>query len=148
MNISDPDGRSVSSEINKFDDVMYQLAAAGGCRQVIADESVDLFNRAWCVAEMAEAKRLRMPMALKVASRAAILQRSGALENLDVRRMRASSETDKELILDKIRSSADVDHFNTELQLQSLIFDPQSGLLASWSAMDSMQRMAHLLGAC
>ena len=97
---------------------------------------------------MAEAKRLQMPMALKVASRAAIMQRSSAWENLDVRRMRASSETDKELILDKIRSSADVDHFNTELQLQSLIFDPQSGLLASWRAMDSMQRMAHSLGAC
>ena len=143
VNISDPDGTSVASEINKFDDVMYHLAAAGGCRQVIAaDESFDLFNRAWCVAEMAEAKRLRMPMSLKVSSRTTIMKCAHALQNLDVRSMRATSETDKELILDKIRSTTDIDKFNAELQ--SLIFDPQSGLLASWTAMDSLQRIAEV----
>lgn len=41
-NISDPDGRSVKSEINKFDDMMSHLAATGKCRQVIAvDQSLD-----------------------------------------------------------------------------------------------------------
>ena len=56
-NIVDPDGRSASSEINKFDDMMSFLATTGGCRQVIAvDKSLDLFRRAWCVAEIAEAK--------------------------------------------------------------------------------------------
>lgn len=65
-----------------------------------------------------------------------------ALQNLDVRSMRATSETDKELILDKIQSTTDIDKFNAELQ--SLIFDPQSGLLASWTAMDSLQRIAEV----
>ena len=43
-NIIDSDGRSASSEINKFDDMMRLLATTGGCRQVIAvDKSLDLF---------------------------------------------------------------------------------------------------------
>ena len=42
INISDPDGRSVKSEINKFDDMMSHLAATGKCRHVIAvDQSLD-----------------------------------------------------------------------------------------------------------
>ena len=44
-NIIDTDGRSASSEINKFDDMMRLLATTGGCRQVIAlTPSVKL----WC----------------------------------------------------------------------------------------------------
>ena len=35
-NIIDSDGRSASSEINEFDDMMRLLATTGGCRQVIA----------------------------------------------------------------------------------------------------------------
>ncbi|CAE7552336.1 BMY1 [Symbiodinium natans] len=139
VNIIDPDGRSTSSEINKFDDMMYHLAGAGGCRQVIAvDESLDLFRRAWCVAEIAEAKRLHMNQALKLASRATIMQRARTLENLDVRSMSASSEADKELILNKIHQSRNIEQFNAELQ--SLIFDPKAGLLESWNAMDSLQQ--------
>ena len=140
LNIFDPDGRSTSSEINKFDDMMYHLASTGGCRQVIAiDQSLDLFNRAWCVAEIAEAKRLEMKQSLKLASKASIMQRAQTLENLDVRRMRAASETDKEIILNKIKKSVSIDKFNHELQ--ALIFDPKSGLLASWNAMDARQAL-------
>ncbi|CAE7730078.1 unnamed protein product [Symbiodinium sp. CCMP2456] len=139
-NIFDPDGRSTLSEINKFDDMMYHLSATGDCRQVIAaDKALDLFNRAWCVAEIAEAKRLQMTQALKFASKAAIMPRMHTLENLDVRSMRASSETDKEFILNKIAHNTGVEQFNTELQ--SLILDPKSGLLASWHAMDSWQQI-------
>ena len=136
INISDPDGRSVQSEINKFDDMMHHLATTGRCRQVIAvDQSLDLFNRAWCVAEIFEAKQLQMEQSLKLRSRATIQQRARTLENLDVREMQASSEKDKELILGKI---PDVDDFNSKLQV--LIFDPTSGLVASWKAMDSLQQ--------
>ena len=143
MNIHDPDGRSIVSEINKFDDMMYHLATTGGCRQVIAvDQQLDLFNRAWCVAEIAEAKRLQMNQALKLASKATIMQRARTLENLDVRNMRASSETDKQLILNKITKITNVDQFNTELQ--ALIFDPKSGLLASWNALDSLQQVGEV----
>ena len=139
-NIIDPDGRSASSEINKFDDMMHLLATTGGCRQVIAvDKALDLFRRAWCVAEIAEAKRLQMDQSLKLWSKATLQERARTLENLDVRDMRASSEKDKELILGKIQ---DVDDFNAELQV--LIFDPKSGLVATWNAMDSLQQIGEV----
>ena len=139
-NIIDSDGRSASSEINKFDDMMRLLATTGGCRQVIAvDKSLDLFRRAWCVAEIAEAKRLQMDQSLKLWSKATLQERARTLENLDVRDMRASSETDKELILGKIQ---DVDDFNAKLQV--LIFDPKSGLVATWNAMDSLQQIGEV----
>ena len=143
VNIVDPDGRSTVSEINKFDDMMYHLAATGGCRQVIAvDQELGLFGRAWCIAELAEAKRLQMDQTLQLASRAAIMQHAHTLENLDVGSMRASSEADKELILSKIKNNMNIDQFNTELR--SLILDPKSGLLASWCAMDSLQQFGEV----
>ena len=143
VNISDPDGRNTESEINKFDDMMYHLATSGGCRQVIAvDQSLDLFNRAWCVAEIAEANRLQMNQAPKLASGATIMKRAHTLENLDVRNMRASCEADKLLILARIKNNMNIDQFNIELQ--SLIFDPKSGLLAFWNAMDSEQQVGEV----
>ena len=139
-NIIDSDGRSASSEINKFDDMMRLLATTGGCRQVIAvDKALDLFRRAWCVAEIAEAKRLQMDQSLKLWSKATLQERARTLENLDVRDMRASSDKDKELILGKIQ---DVDDFNAKLQV--LIFDPKSGLVATWNAMDSLQQIGEV----
>ena len=139
-NIIDSDGRSASSEINKFDDMMRLLATTGGCRQVIAvHKSLDLFRRAWCVAEIAEAKRLQMDQSLKLWSKATLQERARTLENLDVRDMRASSDKDKELILGKIQ---DVDDFNAKLQV--LIFDPKSGLVAKWNAMDSLLQIGEV----
>ena len=66
------------------------------------DKSLDLFRRAWCVAEIADAKRLQMDQSLKLLSKATLQARARTLENLDVQDMRASSEKDKELILGKI----------------------------------------------
>ena len=109
INVGDPGGRSAASEINKFDDMMHHLAATGSCRQVIAvDQHLELFNRAWCVAEIAEARRLQMKQSLKLASKATLHQRAGTLKNLDVRSMRASSDMDKKIILDKIKSSTNL----------------------------------------
>eukprot|EP00438_Fugacium_kawagutii_P030096 Skav228185 [mRNA] locus=scaffold3933:342613:343293:+ [translate_table: standard] len=140
LNIDDPDGRSVQSEINKFVDMMCHLATTGKCRQVIAvDRHLDLFRRAWCVAEMAEARRLQMDQSLKLSSKATLQQRARTLENLDVREMQASSEKDKELILGRIQ---DIDDFNAKVQV--LIFDPKSGLVASWNAMDSLQQIGEV----
>ena len=106
---------------------------------IAVDKSLDLFHRAWCVAEIAEANRLRMTQSLKLVSKVTLQQRAGTLENLDVRRMEASSERDKELILGKIES---IEEFN--LDLQGLIFDPSSGLVASWHAMDTLQQVAEV----
>ena len=110
------------------------------------DKSLDLFRRAWCVAEIAEAKRLHMEQSLKLSSKAVLQDRARTLENLDVRNMRASSDKDKELILGKIE---DINEFNAKLQV--LIFDPKAGLIATWHAMDSLQQIgevgpAHSLG--
>lgn len=75
VNILDPDGCSTSSEINKFDDMMYHLATTGTCRQIIAvDKSLELFHRAWCMAEIAEAKRLDMTQSLQLSSKGTIQQ--------------------------------------------------------------------------
>jgi len=137
VNITDPDGRSVESEVNKFDDMMYHLATTGKCRQVIAvDQSLDLFRRAWCVAEIAEARRLQMDQSLKLSSKATLQEGARTLQNLDVREMQASCERDKELILARIE---DIDDFNAKVQ--ALIWDPKSGLVASWAAMDSLQQI-------
>ena len=137
INITDPDGRSVESEVNKFDDMMYHLATTGECRQVIAvDQSLDLFRRAWCVAEIAEARRLQMDQSLKLSSKATLQEGARTLQNLDVREMQASCERDKELILARIE---DIDDFNAKVQ--ALIWDPKSGLVASWAAMDSLQQI-------
>ena len=119
---------------------MYHLATTGTCRQIIAvDKSLEVFHRAWCMAEIAEAKRLDMTQSLQLLSKGTIQQRARTLENLDVRSMDASCEKDKELILGKI---ADIQEFNAELQ--ALIFDPKSGLVASWNAMDSLQQVGEV----
>ena len=70
------------------------------------------------------------------------MKRAHTLENLDVRNMRASCEADEELILARIKNNMNIDQFNIELQ--SLIFDPKSGLLASWNAMDSEQQVGEV----
>jgi len=107
---------------------------------VAVDQGFDLFNRAWCVAELAEAQSLQMKQSLQVESKSTLIRCARTLHGLDVRNMRASSEIDKELILNKIENNTSIDQFNSELQ--SLIFDPKSGLLASWHAMDSLQQVA------
>ena len=63
----------------------------------------------WCVAEVAQAKRLDMTQSLQLLSKGTIQQRAPTLENLDVRSMDASCEKDKELILGKI---ADIEEFS------------------------------------
>ena len=143
VTISDPDGLNPLSEINKFDDMMYHLATTGVCRQLVAvDEPLCLFQRAWCMAEIAEAKRLHMKQSLKLPSKAAIELNALALETLDVRNMHASCIKDKDLILSKITTSQSIEEFNEDLH--SLIFAPKSGLLAAWQAMDSLQQMGEV----
>ena len=109
---------------------------------VAVDQGFDLFNRAWCVAELAEAQSLQMKQSLQVESKSTLIRCARTLHGLDVRNMRASSEIDKELILNKIDSRTNIDQFNTELP--RLIFDPRSGLVASWHAMDTLQQIGEV----
>ena len=54
------DGKSIHCEMNKFDDMMALLARENPdfAEVVAVDASLDLFGRAWCVAELAEAHRM------------------------------------------------------------------------------------------
>ncbi|CAE7770911.1 BMY1 [Symbiodinium sp. CCMP2456] len=122
--IRDPD----KSEMNKFDDMMRHLADNGGCEHLIAvDQSLDLFNRAWCIAEIAEARRLGMRQSLKLISNRVLLRRERSLRNLDIARMKCADSSDKTMILEKIEQYISVERFNE--QLRFLIFDERSGWL-------------------
>ncbi|CAK9045669.1 unnamed protein product [Durusdinium trenchii] len=140
-NIEDPDGQHPESEMNKFDDMMRHLASTpGGCKHLIAvDRSMNLFKRAWCIAEIAEAKRLGMRQSLKLVSKEILLQRQPSLENLDISQMHCHNKNDLTIILKKITDYVTITRFNE--QLQSLIFDSRTGLLKSWERSDNFERM-------
>ena len=65
-----PDGRSIPCEVNKFHAMMEYIAdQRPGFQQVIAvDEEFDLFSRAWCLMEIAEAHGLGMPQRMLIRS--------------------------------------------------------------------------------
>ncbi len=107
-------------EMDKFDDMMGLLKGQeknkGDFGQVIAvDREFKLFERAWCVAEIAEASLSKIPPYLKVASSKSIDQHFDKIENLDVRKCEASRPEDKNHILAKIRENQGIDVFNNEL---------------------------------
>ena len=113
-------GESIHCEMNKFDDMMALLAEHTlGFGQVISvDAHLDLFGRAWCVAELAEAYRRRMDQKLMLKSKTLLLRRQCTLEGLRVENMQASRPEDVQHILAKI---PDKQAFNKNLQ--KLVFD-------------------------
>jgi len=139
MNDSDPcrdDGSSILCEMNKFDDMMAWLAATDSkFHQVIAvDREFQLFSRAWCVAEIAEASVFGMEQRLLVASAGHLERHTPKLKDLRVENMKASRPEDVEIILAKI---PDKDEFNQ--RLQSLIFDR---LLTQWNVLDIAEKLS------
>merc|ERR1712224_1122384 len=85
-------------EMDKFDAMMKMSKEerAGDFEQVIAvDRKFELFDRAWCVAELAEADRSRMRQRLKVLSLENLEDNYDEIEVLDVRNCGASREEDK-----------------------------------------------------
>ena len=107
--------------MDKFDEMMGLLklkeASAGSFGQVIAvDRKFELFQRAWCVAEIAEASKSRIPPFLKVASSDSITDNFEKIQNLDVQHCDASRQEDKEYILEKVKKSTTIELFNEELR--------------------------------
>jgi hypothetical protein len=107
-------------EMDKFDDMMRLLkeeeASIGSFGQVIAvDRKFELFTRAWCVAEIAEAAKSRIPQFLKLASSESVDTNFDKIDELDVRKCKASRQEDKDHILWKIERSTTVELFNEEL---------------------------------
>ena len=139
------DGKSIQCEMNKFDDMMALLARenADFAEVVAVDASLDLFGRAWCVAELAEAHRMGMTQSLKIRNEETLLRRQLTLQGLKVEKMKASRPEDVVEILAKI---PDKEAFNSKLQ--ELIFDSNVGLVAAWKNADAlwqMEEVSHVL---
>lgn len=132
------DGMSVWCEMNKFVDMMAWLAADNeSFEQVIAiDPHCQLFNRAWCIAEIGKANGMHMKQHLKFRWHTGVKRNRKDLSHLDVRKMRASRKEDVDLILDII---GDAEAFNR--RLHKLIFDPTRGLMTQWEHSDAKAQM-------
>ena len=118
-------------ELNKFDDMMAHLHRQySGFLQVVAvDRDFNLFTRAWCVAELAEAHASNLEQHVVIHSPQVLEEHSGNLSHLKVQECNASRAADKEAILQKIGTEDDIEEFNQDLQ-QLLVGD--GGLLAGW----------------
>jgi len=118
--------------------MMMLLASrdAGFAQVVAVDAHFDLFSRAWCVGELAEARRMGMPQALQLRSGDDLMRHEAKLRGLQVEEMKATRPEDIEAILAKI---PDKTAFNAALQV--LIFDDRSGLLAAWRERDAEKQM-------
>lgn len=113
-------------ELNKFDAMMNDLSqSTANFRQAVAvDVSLQLFSRAWCVAELVEARRLGLQQHLVVYSRNSVSgEKTSALKKIRVQNCQASRPEDVEEILAKID---DKDKFNKELQ--GALFDDSDSL--------------------
>ncbi|CAE8724018.1 unnamed protein product [Polarella glacialis] len=122
-------------EMNKFDSMMHWLAATDSSfYQVVAvDVGFELFGRAWCVAELAEAHSIGMCQQLKVVSAAALAENAHKLRDLKVQEMKASRQEDVDEILAKIP-----DHEAFNQQLHNLIF---YSLISGWGDLDEQQQL-------
>lgn len=122
------DGQGVLCEMNKFDNVMEFLSRTEPAfgQLVAVDADFRLFQRAWCVAELYAARRMRLPQRMRLLSERSLRQHQHELEDLRVEDMRASNPADKQMILGKI---SDLEAFNQEIQ--DMIFD-EDGLLQAW----------------
>jgi len=133
------DGKSIYCQVNKFDDMVAFLAASDpNFTQVIAvDRAFDVFSRAWCIAEIAEASKMGMLQYLKLASMQSLKDHRNRLQDLDVEQLQATRPEDREEILSKI---SDVSAFNASLQ--SLLFG-QDGLFEVWGQFDVVEQTAN-----
>merc|ERR1712226_1496208 len=98
--------------------MFYLNREVSGFTQVVAvDEKFDLFDRAWCVAELVEAFSSGIPQNVLIYSESVLDANYHRLKALDVRNCEASRAEDKVLILGKIENFSE---FNS--QLQALVF--------------------------
>eukprot|EP00931_Biecheleriopsis_adriatica_P089617 TRINITY_DN63711_c0_g1_i1.p1 TRINITY_DN63711_c0_g1~~TRINITY_DN63711_c0_g1_i1.p1 ORF type:complete len:797 (+),score=83.33 TRINITY_DN63711_c0_g1_i1:44-2434(+) len=126
-------------ELNKFDDVMRLLHERNGTafsHVIVVDENLEVFYRAWCVAEMVEGHNLEIRGAVKILSEEALDLHYDTLSILDVQDCQASRVEDKQMILDRI---TEMSVFN--LHLQDLIFGT-SGFFSKW--IDGHEQARHI----
>jgi hypothetical protein len=118
-------------EMNKFDDMMsYLCGNVEGFGQVVAiDVRLELFSRAWVIAELVQARKSGMVQKLKLHSKRALAKHSTVAANIDIRKCQASRVEDNEYILSKVD---DIDLFNKELR--EMLLNSETGLFAEWMA--------------
>lgn len=139
------DGRVVRSEINKFDSMVDCLADVmrGQFGQVIAvDARFELFNRAWCIAEIFNAQKRKLNQTLVLLSEQVWEEKRKcqSLRKLKVEDMDATNLEDKVAILSTIPDKA---AFNKELQ--RMVFD-EKGLLRAWQdGLDFMSMLGKVI---
>lgn len=134
------DGKSIECELNKFDDMMAVLASSdASSKQIIAvDVCFGLFDRAWCIAEIAQAFEMGMVQSMQLISCMSRGAYTDKLRKLRIEEMKASRPEDVAEILSKI---PDKEAFNE--RLQDMIFG-QSGLLPCWTCLDGEQKLVHI----
>ncbi|CAK9038873.1 Centrosomal protein of 76 kDa, partial [Durusdinium trenchii] len=120
--------RDATCELNKFDDMIRFLSQRVTTFEhlLVVDQHFDVLYRAWCVAEIVEGNALGIPAKIKVYSQNAVDCNYDRLSLLDVRQCSASSQEDKDFILQKI---GNIQAFN--LKLQQLVFSSE-GLFSDW----------------
>mmetsp|Transcript_73028 Transcript_73028/g.128990 ORF Transcript_73028/g.128990 Transcript_73028/m.128990 type:complete len:270 (-) Transcript_73028:109-918(-) len=105
-------------EMNKFDDMMAFLREQyQDFTQLVAmDEHFRLLNRAWCVAELAEADRLGICQCVLIHSHDSLQKALQHIEQVRVQDCAASREQDKHDILQGIGDAQKIEDFNARVQ--------------------------------
>ncbi|CAE8680414.1 unnamed protein product, partial [Polarella glacialis] len=128
-------GRSVHCELNKFDDMMGHIAQIDDQFEqlVVVDGKFDLFTRAWCVAEVAEAFRIGMPQNLKIKCGQVLHAFEERLRFMKVQEMEAWMEASRpEDVAEILAKIPDKDAFNAH-----------TGLLTQWRILDTTEQLRH-----
>lgn len=122
--------------MNKFDDMMCWLSAHNSdFAQVVAiDAAFDVFTRAWCVSELAQAHTMGMRQHLKLMNIRSLQENEEQLRKIRIENMQASRPQDVEEILARI---PDKMLFNEKLQ--KLLFE---SLLPRWYDLDGREQFA------
>ena len=117
--------------MNKFDDMMSYLCrnVDGFGQVVVIDEQLEVFSRAWVIAELVQARKSGMVQKLKLHSKRALAKHWKVAATVDIRNCAASRKEDKDDILSRVPN---IDVFNKELR--ELLLDSKTGLFAEWMA--------------
>eukprot|EP00419_Tripos_fusus_P034623 CAMPEP_0172777898 /NCGR_PEP_ID=MMETSP1074-20121228/201636_1 /TAXON_ID=2916 /ORGANISM="Ceratium fusus, Strain PA161109" /LENGTH=546 /DNA_ID=CAMNT_0013614827 /DNA_START=288 /DNA_END=1929 /DNA_ORIENTATION=- len=131
----------VECELNKFDSVMKTLSLSPNISQVVAtDLKFEVFERAWCVAELVEADDLKIRQELILYNRGCLHTHCQRLTQLSVHSCKASRKEDKEDIINKIGDTVAFDK-----HLQNLLFRSTGLLRTRTNHMDQLSAVARIL---
>lgn len=106
---------------------------------IAVDAKFTLFERAWCVAELAEGSLRGVKQHLLVRSRSSLERNARKVWNLRIEDMKASRIEDIKGILDRIPDTA---AFNRKLRVT--IWDKNVGLMEVWKGLDTTEQMSQI----